>query len=60
MPWKVVKDTAACSVTNPFAVKVKLASGGLGRVVGCHRTQAEADRQLAALYANVPEGREGG
>jgi len=31
-----------------------------GEVVGCHPTRAEADNQLQALYANVPDAEKNG
>jgi len=51
MPWKVERDTTACPVSRPYAVKTV----DTGRVHGCHATQAQARAQQSALYANVKE-----
>jgi hypothetical protein len=48
MPFSVDNDPAACSVEKPWAVKTE----GSGKVHGCHATEAEARKQLEALYAN--------
>ncbi len=45
MPWKIESDNPECS---GFAV-VKESDGS---VAGCHKTEAEAKAQLAALYAS--------
>ena len=50
MPWHIEADNEACS---GFAV-VKDSNG---EVEGCHRTRAQAERQMAALYAAEPEAR---
>ena len=50
MPWHIEADNPECA---GFAV-VKDANG---EVEGCHRTRAQAERQLAALYAAEPEAR---
>jgi uncharacterized protein len=50
MPWHVEDNHADC---NGYAV-VKDSDGSL---VACHETKAEADKHVAALYANVPEAR---
>ena len=50
MPWHIEADNAGC---EGFAV-VKDENGELE---GCHRTRAQAERQLAALYASEPEAR---
>ena len=55
MPFVVVKDTNACPVAKPWAVKTQ----GTDRVHGCHETQEAAQKQQAALYSNVPEARAG-
>lgn len=47
MPWHIETDNAGC---QGFAV-VKDADG---EIEGCHRTRAQAERQLAALYAAEP------
>jgi hypothetical protein len=48
MPWSKVQDHADCPSDKPWAV-VKDSDG---EVEGCHATEAEADDQLAALYAS--------
>lgn len=48
MPYHVVKNG------DRFCVEKKDGS----KSFGCHPTQAEADKQLAALYANEPKGAE--
>ena len=50
MPWHVEEDRQDC---QGFAV-IKDEDGSL---VGCHRTEAQADRQLAALYASEENNR---
>lgn len=53
MPW-VVRKTGPPS--EPFCVFKEDEDGEpTGKTLGCHPTRAEADRQLAALYANVPD-----
>lgn len=47
MPYAVVQDHAACAADTPWAV-VKEADGSL---MGCHGSEAEAEAQQAALYA---------
>lgn len=47
MPWTAKRDPELCSVSEPWAV-VKLDDGS---VAGCHGTQADAEKQVAALYA---------
>lgn len=47
MPWHVVKDTNACSVSKPWAVKKK----GDESLVACHKSKQDAQKQVAALYA---------
>jgi hypothetical protein len=49
MPYRVAGkgDTAGCS---GYAVV-----SDTGKVMGCHPTRANADQQLQALYANVPD-----
>ena len=44
MPWHIETENAEC---NGYAV-VKDQDG---EVEGCHRSQAQAERQMAALYA---------
>jgi hypothetical protein len=47
MPWHVAHDIEGCS---GYAV-VKDADS---EIEGCHETEAEAMKQMAALYANEP------
>lgn len=47
MPWHKVNHHSECTSAKPWAV-VKDATGA---VVGCHASEADADKQLAALYA---------
>jgi 2'-5' RNA ligase len=47
MPWHKVHDHADCPSDKPWAV-VKDSDG---EVSGCHKTESDADDQLAALYA---------
>lgn len=50
MPWSVVKDTSACPVSKPWAVKnIKTGSVG-GR---CHESKAKAIAQQKALYVHA-------
>lgn len=51
VPWHTVQNHSECPDGKPWAV-VKDSDGS---VAGCHDTQAGADKQLAALYANSPE-----
>jgi HK97 family phage prohead protease len=51
MPWHIRDDHPDC---KGFAV---VPDADPGRVVGCHETRAQAEKQLAALYANEPEAR---
>jgi HK97 family phage prohead protease len=51
MPYKIEKDAGACSVSKPWAVK----NSQTGKVYGCHPSKADAQKQLAALNANVPD-----
>jgi hypothetical protein len=48
VPWHVVADHSECG-TGKFAV-VKNATD---EVVACHDTRKEADKHVAALYANT-------
>src|SRR5262245_41018210 len=47
MPWHVAKS-GSCPASKPWAV-IKNQDG---RIEGCHGTQADADAQMAALYAS--------
>src|SRR5262245_23078876 len=52
MPWKVFKEN------DEFCVrKIDAAGEPTGDALGCHATEAEAESQMRALYANVPEAR---
>src|SRR4249919_2787675 len=48
MPWHKVQDSSECPSDKPWAV-VKDSDGS---VAGCHASEADADSQLAALYAS--------
>ena len=50
MPWHIEADNPDC---QGFAV----VKDDDGEVEGCHRTRAQAERQMAALYASEPEAR---
>lgn len=49
MPYKIEKDHSECG-KGKYAVVNK----GTGEVKGCHMTEAEAKKHMAALYANEP------
>jgi phage head maturation protease len=49
MPWHVAKS-GRCPASRPWAV-IKDSDGS---VAGCHPSEAAANKQLAALYANEP------
>ena len=49
MPWSKVRNHPECPRDKPVAVVNKQT----GRKVGCHANDADADKQLAALNANV-------
>jgi len=51
VPWHKVHNHTGCAASKPWAV-VKDADGS---VAGCHETEAEANDQLAALYASEPD-----
>lgn len=55
MPWHVVPDHSECG-KGEFGV-VKDADG---TVVACHATRKEANKHMAALYANTPDAHRGG
>lgn len=55
MPWEIVPDHSECPVSRPWAV-VKTDDRS---VAGCHPTEADAGRQLAALNAAEEEETEG-
>lgn len=48
MPYKIVKDTSACSTSKPWAVK-KVSDD---KLIGCHPTREKAAKQIAAIEAN--------
>lgn len=52
MPYQIRKSDE-CPESKPWAV-IKESDG---KVMGCHETEADARRQLAALNANEPEQR---
>lgn len=52
MPWKVEKDTNACPVDRPWAVK----NSKTGAKRGCHASQASALKQQRLLYAKLNRG----
>jgi hypothetical protein len=51
VPWHVVQNHSECSDGKPWAV-VKDSDSS---VAGCHASKSDADKQVAALYANEPE-----
>src|SRR5262252_1058582 len=53
MPWVVVKDTNACPVNKPWAVKNKNTGDVRGR---CHATSGSARQQQKLLYAKQSRG----
>jgi hypothetical protein len=53
MPYEIEKDAQACSADEPWAVK----KSDSGDVVGCHHTEADANRHMRALQANVEDAR---
>jgi HK97 family phage prohead protease len=48
MPWHIVPESGKCPASKPYAV-IKDSDGSLA---GCHATKQQAQKQLAALYAN--------
>lgn len=48
VPWHKVHGHAECTGEKPWAV----VKDSTGEVAGCHASEADADSQLAALYAN--------
>lgn len=50
MPWKIVKDTNACSVSKPWAVKNIETGSVRGR---CHASRSDAVAQLRALNVHA-------
>ncbi len=51
MPYDVTRNTDRCPMDRPWAVE----NPDSGRLHGCHETEQMAQRQQAALYANVEE-----
>jgi hypothetical protein len=49
MPWHISKRPGDCGKAKPWAV----VQDSTGKVVGCHTSKADAQKQMAALYANV-------
>ena len=47
MPYDITKDTNSCPVSKPYAVKKRDDK----KLIGCHTTEQNAQRQLAALEA---------
>lgn len=52
MPWHKEKGGGTCSASQWAVIK-----DADGSTAGCHATEAEADAQIAALYANNPEAK---
>lgn len=50
MPWHIAEQHSECPVSRPFAV----VKDDDETVEGCHGSRADAEEQLAALYANEP------
>lgn len=50
MPYHVAK-TSGCPASKPWGV-IKNSDG---KIMGCHASKADANKQLAALYANEPD-----
>lgn len=55
MPWHMGKS-AECPSSKPWAV----IKDDDGKVVGCHMTKADAQKQMAALYVHVPDAKRSG
>jgi hypothetical protein len=53
MPWHIESDHPECSGYG-------VVKDGTRELEGCHRTLAQAEAQMAALYASEPEGRAAG
>src|SRR5215510_8268563 len=47
MPWHIAADHPSCGRKERFAV----VADADGKVVGCHPTRAQAEDQMAAMYA---------
>lgn len=48
MPYEAMHDADACPVDKPWAVKKK----GDGKLMGCHASMDDAQKQMAALHAS--------
>lgn len=51
MPWEIVKSHPSCPTSRPWGVVKQ----GDGELEGCHPSEADAQKQTAALYAAEPE-----
>lgn len=49
MPWHIAKRPSQCGASKPWAV----IQDSNSKIVGCHASKASAQKQLAALNANV-------
>jgi HK97 family phage prohead protease len=54
MPWHTVSGHSECPKSKPWAVVLD----SDGSVAGCHPTKADAEDQMAALYANESKSRD--
>jgi len=51
VPYHIVKDTDACSLSEPYAVK----NEATGKLHGCHPSEEAAKKQMAALYVHADD-----
>jgi hypothetical protein len=51
MPYHVVAESRQCPMARPYAV----VKDDDGRIMGCHATRDDANKQLAALNAAETE-----
>jgi HK97 family phage prohead protease len=51
MPWHIESEHSECPASEPFAV----VEDDDGKVVACHMSRDDADKHMAALYANEPD-----
>ena len=49
MPWKITEDDPGCPVSRPWGVRKDDPENELE---GCHVSEADAEKQMAALYAS--------
>lgn len=49
MPWKITEDDPGCPVSRPWGVRKDDPENELE---GCHASEADAEEQMAALYAS--------